>query len=117
MTVTFSVRGLDVDWDDPSTFVNVSNVNARALLEWLGLEPGEFLHGSVSSSELAALCRRRLWGNVARNEDPGTPGHEDRRPMRCPVFYAGRPPGYLRLRTEQLLLLAQRRPDGTIDFG
>ncbi len=117
MTVTFSVRGLDVDWEDSSTYVNVSNVNARALLEWLGLEPGEFLTGSVSSSELAARCRRRLWTNVARNEDPGTPPRVDRRPSRCTVYDSGRPVGYLLLRTEQLLALTQLQPEGTIDFG
>ena len=117
MSVTFSIRGAFFDWDDSRTYLNVSNVNARALLEWLGLEADEALTGSVRCSELAARCRRRLWGNVARNEDPGESPFVERGTAGAVLFVGGRRPGYLRERTEQLLALAMSDPEGIIDFG
>jgi hypothetical protein len=100
MSVTFSIEGQRPDYDDPSTFVNLSNVNAADLLEWLAL-PRD-LWGQIDARELAARCRRRLW-DVPRNHDPGRAPIVQGRLVTC-----GRFAGYLRERTADILRLAER---------
>lgn len=56
MSVTFQI------YASPGTpTLNVTNTNARALLEILGFELGPALVGEVPASELAARARRLLW--------------------------------------------------------
>jgi hypothetical protein len=106
MSVTFTIHESShcrFSWHctECATFeVNVTNVNAVDLLQWLGLEPTPT--GSIAPSELAARCRRRLWPEP-RNLDPGVPGHVEGR-----VTFCGRAEGYLRQRTRELLRLAER---------
>ena len=71
----------------------------------------EDLYGQMPARELAARCRRRLWPE-ARNLDPGL---ADEQEGRCFVF--GRPAGYLRSRTEELLCLAESAGDGIVSWG
>lgn len=69
------------------------------LLEWLGLGRPEF--GALSGLELAPLCRRRLWP-MPRNLDPAR---------------GERPRGTLRMRTAQLLALAEQAGTRAVMFG
>ena len=108
MSVTFSI-GERASFDLDGA-MNLSNRNAADLLAWLGL-PTEDLYGQMPARELAARCRRRLWPE-ARNLDPGL---ADEQEGRCFVF--GRPAGYLRSRTEELLRLAESAIDGVISWG
>ncbi len=80
------------------------------VLLWLGIPVG-YLVGELPSRELAALCRRRLWPE-ARNIDPAVPDEVYGR------FYSfGRPIGYLRQRTAELLHLAELAGEGVISWG
>ncbi len=102
MSITFWTR-------HESEGLNLSNVNACALLRWLGYPPEPA--GELAARDLAARCRRRLWPD-AWNDDPGIPprveGH---------AITAGRAPGYLRERTGHLLAIAERAGDGAVLFG
>lgn len=98
--------------------LNLSNANARDLLDWLGL-PAEY--GEVPVADLIARCRRRLW-DEQRNHDPALPGSEEGGPDtgRCRVIRVERPADYLRQRTEDLLKLAelaQAAGETTITWG
>jgi hypothetical protein len=75
MSVTFAAQSVLVDEDDSSSYLNISNVNARELLTWLGLSPDDDLDGECAVLDLAARCRRRLWP-IPRNEDAGVPSAE-----------------------------------------
>lgn len=105
MSVTFSVTGV------PDRDLNLSQLNAIDLLRWLGFELRgmEDLYGSMSVTEMAARCRRRLW-DVPRNYDPELPGScESSGGAR--LLFAGRPAGYLRRRTTELLELLEAAPE------
>ena len=109
MSVTFSI-GNRVSTNLDDQWINISNQNAADLLVWLGL-PVEHLVGELPARELAALCRRRLWPEP-RNLDPEVPDQISNR------FYCfGRPNGYLRQRTAELLHLAELAGDGLISWG
>ena len=106
MSVTFSIGSRSsTDLDDQ--WINLNNRNAADLLLWLGL-PSEDLVGQMPAPELAVRCRRRLWPEP-RNVDPEVPPEFSAR------FYSfGRPIGYLRQRTAELLYLAELGGDGDI---
>ena len=104
MSVTFSIGSrVTCDLQHPDRWLNLSNGNAAGLLVWLGL-PTDDLYGSIPARELAARCRRRLWAE-ARNVDPRLP---DEHAGRC--HFLGRPEGYLRTRTEELLRICRTSP-------
>jgi hypothetical protein len=111
MSVTFSI-GLRVaaHLDRPDRFLNLANRNAADLLAWLGL-PSEDLCGSLPARDLAARCRRRLWPET-RNVDAGLPEERIGRSV-----FLGRPAGYLRSRTEDLLRLAELAGDDVISWA
>lgn len=72
---------------------------ALDLLAWLGLGRPEF--GAIEARELLPRCRRRLWP-LPRNLD---------------AAQGERPRGTLRMRTAQLLALAEEAGDRAITFG
>jgi hypothetical protein len=111
--------------------INLSNGNAADLLAWLGLpvEPG----GEAPARDVAARCRRRLW-DIPENHDPALPGSDSgegtlsvvepdgstrvARGTRGPrVITFARREGYLRERTQQLLVLAEAAGDGLVRWG
>jgi hypothetical protein len=111
MSVTFCIGPrVAADLERPERWMNLSNRNAAALLAWLSL-PTDELYGSMPARELAARCRRRLW-DEARNIDPERP---EERAARCLFF--GRPAGYLRGRTEELLRIAELADDDVISWA
>lgn len=108
MSVTFSI-GNRVSTDGDA-WINLANQNAADLLVWLGL-PVDDLYGQISARELAVLCRRRLWLEP-RNVDPEVADEVCGRLHRF-----GRPVGYLRQRTAELLCLAELAGDGVNSWG
>lgn len=75
----------------PPSFLEIPRTEGLALLEWLGLGRPDF--GAIAARELAPRCRRRLW-SVARNADAA-----------------------LRLRTTELLAVAETAGEGMVLFG
>ncbi|MCY1023968.1 hypothetical protein [Pyxidicoccus sp. MSG2] len=102
----------------PTTRSTLSNTNARELLTWLGYTPQEIgdLYGVLPARELAARCRRRLWPE-ARNVDPALVAREEHDDGHPRLVFCGRPAGYLRDRTAQLLSLAERAGEGVVSFA
>ena len=99
--ITFLISG-DGEFgrERPYTFVQLSEPDARDLLEWLSYEASDF--GYMEASELRARCVRRLLP-IPRNFDPAI---AERHVGGATV--AGRGAGYLRSKTEELLRLAAR---------
>jgi hypothetical protein len=110
MSITFFVAGQDSYAD-----MNLSNSNAWALLEWIGITPDH--GGSIPARELAALTRRRLWPEVRERGDEGIAPSVDTAPGRCTLIDCGRVAGYFQGRASQLLQLADAAGDGTIAWG
>jgi hypothetical protein len=83
--------------------LNLSNANARALLDWLHLpgadEPQP--EGMRSVDSVRRRCMLRLW-KIKKNEDLGTPTIEYRVPQGPKVIELGRRPGYLPEKAQQL---------------
>ena len=52
MSVTYTIAGSYPDWDDPTTHLNLANVNASELLRWLDIEADEL-------AKRAGVTRRR----------------------------------------------------------
>jgi hypothetical protein len=113
MSTTFLANNVPASVGAPETFVNLSGVNTRDLLAWLGMPTNEALCGEMPAVEVAAKCRRRLWPEQ-RNQDPAVPRLESHTPGKCRVVYLGRREGYLREKTEALLALCELSKDGTI---
>lgn len=94
--------------------INMANGNAADFMRWVGLPsaPG----GEVKASELAALCRRRLW-DEARNHDKGFEGRDYKVPGGPRVIEGGRRDGYMREQTERMLKLCELAGDRWIAWG
>lgn len=110
MSITFFIAGRDSDES-----MNLSNSNAWALLEWVGIPPDH--GGAVSARELAALARRRLWPEVCERGDEGISPSVTKTPGCCTLIDSGRRPGYFQERAGQLLRLAEAAGDGVIAWG
>jgi hypothetical protein len=86
--------------------MNLSNSNAADLCEWLGA-PFEEYSGELPATELAALCRRRLWPEP-RNQGVEVPARVESVPGRATIVTCAREADYLPRRTRQLLDLCER---------
>ena len=95
--------------------LNLATSHAEELLRWLGYEKAGDFVGELDARDLAARCRRRLW-NHPRNQDPARPEQVRERLGRPTLVIPGRPAGYLRLRVEELLQLAERAGDRAIVY-
>ena len=96
------------------TKVNLHNQNAGDWLRWVGLVSAP--SGEIKATELAALCRRRLW-DEKRNHDAGTTFEDHQVPGRARVIMGGRPEGRLRDITEQVLRVCEKAADRLICWG
>lgn len=116
MSVTFSIRGVEVDYDnpEPGTYLNLSNGNAARVLEALGLLEGE-LYGEVRGTNLAYLCEQALSSNT---DDGGTPDVVDATPGSAKVVYCGLRPGYMAEKFNLLREMGVRAADlGVVTWG
>ena len=96
--------------------VNVGYSYDMELLRWLWITPEPC--GHIKATELAAKCRRRLW-DEPRNHDPAIEGSDTGGPGtgQCRSIYFGRREGYLRMRTEELLKIAELAGDHYVFWG
>jgi len=94
--------------------VNLHSQNAGDWMRWVGLVSAPM--GQIKATELAALCRRRLW-NEARNHDAGTSFEDFKGPTGPRVIMGGRPDGRLRQITEQMLKVCEKAGDRLIAWA
>ena len=110
MSITFAISGRCSEDD-----INLSNANAAALLEWIGLAAAP--EGTIDARELGARVRRRLWPERREDGDAGVPSSVSTAPGRCTLIDCGREAGYLQRRANQLLQLAEQAGDASIVWG
>ena len=120
MTVLFDIRGAEWPQDEDGVrsspaemYLNISNSNARAFLNWVGLHQHE-LWGEMQARELAALLRRRLWPERRNHDDEGRDGFIERGAHGALFTSYRRDPGKLASYTERLLRLAEYAGDRTV---
>lgn len=110
MSVTFSIRGVELDLDDYDSYMNLANTNARELLRRLELDY-EDLWGDMRATELAKKCEEAL---NSGEEDLGLPPRLEARNM----IFGGRPPGRIDERLRQLKKLCDRAGElGVIEWN
>jgi hypothetical protein len=124
MSVTFSIQGLEYDLEDTThddRWLNVSNVNARDVLEALGIACGDGLIGSVRAHDLEKACVAYL---ARPTHDDGIPaGSNARHSVDASMHYArflepGRRAGYVSEKVEHLLRITRRAGKlGVIRYG
>jgi hypothetical protein len=112
VSIDFSIAG--PDYSDEET-LNLSNMNALGLLEWIGVAPDYC--GSIAAKDLAASIRRRLWPEHRQRRDEGVTVQISALPGRCTVVDCGREAGYFQKRARTLLALAEKAQDGHICWG
>jgi hypothetical protein len=88
--------------------------NAADWMQWVGLKSAPM--GEIKATELAALCRRRLW-DEARNHDKGVAFEDHQVEGRARVIMGGRPDGRLRDITEQMLRVCEKAGDRLIAWA
>jgi hypothetical protein len=98
--------------DCTDTEMNLANLNAMEFIDWLGIKADY----SMPATEVAALCRRRLW-DEKRNHDPEREGAEYKVPNGPRVIECGRGPDYLRSKTEIMLRICEKAGDRLIAWG
>jgi len=119
MSVSFDIAGYEWDTDEDGCscpprhmYVNLSNLNARDFLNWLGL--GESLWGEMKARDLSAVLRRRLWPERRRVGDTGMVAMVAVGRRGAVLADCGRAPGRLAEHAERLLALAECAGDGVI---
>lgn len=116
MSVTFSIRGIKVDYEnpEPGTYINLANSNAREVLEHLG-QFGDELYGELRGTELVRLCEVALKSNIF---DGGTDDLEEATVGYATVIQCGRRPGYLTEKFNLLREMGVRAGDlGVVTWG
>ena len=95
--------------------VNLHQQNAADWMRWVGIDASK-PYGEIKASQLAALCRRRLW-DEARNHDQAVSFEEYQVPGRARVIAGHRPEGRLRDITEQMLRVCEKAGDRLIAWA
>lgn len=93
--------------------VNLHSQNAGDWMRWVGLTSAPM--GEIKATELAALCRRRLW-DEARNHDAAV-SFDEYQGKGARVISGGRPEGRLRDITEQMLRVCEKAGDRLIAWA
>lgn len=99
MHVTFAPQ----EGDDLS--INLSNMNARVVMESLGYSNDEQIAFGDATGE--DFLGRILTALALAPEDEGMPSYADEKEGQATMIYCGRRPGYLQERLEQLRALAE----------
>lgn len=124
MTITFYIAVEDGEYKKPlhncdytcpdctdclTHEMNLANLNARTLVEWLDMAEDGPGFGEILASELAARCRRRLW-EEPRNYDLALDAETIAEELGVVIdertTVSGRGAGYLRDKTETMLAIA-----------
>lgn len=112
MSVSFTIAGVSQDDAD----INLSNANARAILEYLGIADAE-LCGEIRSFELRNLCTKAI-ERLLINGDEGVKTTVQKFENGPLVIDYGRPEGYMIRRIKQLYDLTLKAGDiGVICWG
>lgn len=112
MSVSFTIAGVSQDDAD----INLSNANARAILEYLGIDNPE-LYGDMRSFELRNLCMKAI-ERLLINGDKGVKTTVQKFEDGPLVVDYGRPEGYMIRRIKQLYDLTLKAGDiGVICWG
>lgn len=111
MSVTFCLRGADIDWEAPGdgSYLNLGQESAREILTLLGFQDeGEEMYGEVRGVILRAACKKAL-ENLT--QDGPRLGVVDKTPGKCAYYLLPRRPGYLKEKLNQLLQVADHAGD------
>lgn len=112
MSVSFTIAGVSQDDAD----INLSNANARAIIEYLGIDNPE-LCGEIRSFELRNLCMKAV-ERLLINGDKGVKTTVQKFEDGPLVVDYGRPEGYMIRRIKQLYDLTLKAGDiGVICWG
>jgi hypothetical protein len=115
MGIEFTIKGQRMDYETGANYVQMSNSNARMVLEYLGIAFDYC--GEIPVKELKPLCMRRTW-KVARNETPAIEPSEEQLPGQCKVIFGGLPENYEQEKAKSLLKLCELAgEDGVIQWG
>ena len=113
MSVSFTIAGAPEDFEGD---MNLSNVNARVILEYLGVDNPE-LYGDMRSFELRNLCMKAI-ERLLINGDKGVKTTVQKFEDGPLVVDYGRPEGYMIRRIKQLYDLTLKAGDiGVICWG
>lgn len=104
MSVTFALRSCVTDED----FLNLSNANAREILNIIGVpeDPDGELYGKMNAKAFEVMARRAM---MRVGVDAGRDATESQIPGRARVITCGREPGYLRGKLGILVGICQAR--------
>ena len=117
MSVTFSIRGEEIDWDGPmDRWLNVNNTNAREILGRLGIKSDE-LCGELRAPELHELCDYALT-SIEALEDTGRDAEEGVGAKGARWVSGARPAGRINQHIKTLQGIAKAAGDlGVISWG
>ena len=129
MSVTFSLKGIRVDYESNEGWADFANGNARQIIGLLDIESDEYLCGEIR--DLSAVIHAAVRVLNANDQDHGVEGYEER-PVRVShedgvvklgrgpqVIYGGTTDESVRRRVRQILDLCvlARREETTVVFG
>lgn len=104
MSVTFTVEGVAVDYEDQTTYVNTAAHVAGAILQLVGLGDLDVTYGEHDVGDFAARLRRALWPSARHRIKPlvAEVGPSDRW-----TDCSARDQAFIELRMRQLLGLVE----------
>lgn len=105
MSVTFHTEPFDGELSQEAPWVNMTNTNARLLLEVLGLDDLE--DDLMGECEPDDFLGRVLLGAALSLFDEGAPAKETVHPSGARIIHAGRSKGYVQERLADLHALAE----------
>lgn len=111
MSVTFCLRGADIDWEaqGDGSYLNLGQENAREILTLLGFQgDSEEMYGEVRGIVLRTACEKAL-ENLT--QDGPHLGVVDKTPGKCAYYQLPRRPGYLKEKLNRLLQVAGHAGD------
>jgi hypothetical protein len=119
MSVTFSIRGIESNWETGENWVNFSNVNARSVIDIVGirLEDERDIYGEIT--DMDGVIRRATRSLNSERYDYGTPRYESQKKGCARVIEAEVTDESMRRRIKSVLNLCveARRLGKSVIFG